>query len=216
MIFFHSPKFFKIFVLLLIGSNIQALSLPEPYTNAEILPFDGSGWFWHPRIFDKWFSEEKIETVIEVGCWMGSSTRCIAKKLGSKGKIYAVDTWLGSPDEECHLNHPKLSQIYEVFLSNVIHEKLTDFIVPVRMDSILASQYLDIKTDLIYIDASHIADAVYQDIIHWYPHLNKWGVFCGDDWCCPSVREGVEKAANDLFLKIEYGNNWWRLWRKAA
>lgn len=63
---------------------------------------------------------------------------------------------------------------------------------------------------LIYIDAGHETENVYQDILAWYPHLVSGGVLCGDDWMWESVREGVIRAADVLNLKIIAQGNFWR------
>ncbi len=191
---------------------LEADEMPEPYCSLRMLfPFDEHGWYANEPHLKECFARQKIETVIEVGSWLGLSTRDLAVKVGPAGKVYAIDTWLGSPSEDVHQKDPRLPQLYEIFLSNVIHTGLTQVIVPIRMDSLEAAKILDVKADLIYIDASHVTEAVYQDIIHWYPHLKEGGVFCGDDFCWGSVAAGVRKGAEELNLDIETGYTWWRL-----
>jgi hypothetical protein len=192
---------------------LTAAAPPEPYCSLKtVFPFDGDGWFANGEHLQECFAKNRIKTVIEVGSWLGLSTRFLGSKVGSGGKVYAVDTWLGTPEEEVHQKDPRLPHLYEMFLSNVIHEGLTDVIIPIRMDSLEAAKSLNIKADLIYIDASHLTEAVYQDILHWYPHLNEGGIFCGDDFCWWTVQEGVRKAAAELDLQIESGYTWWRLY----
>ena len=100
---------------------------------------------------------------------------------------------------------------FQLFLSNIKYAGLTHKVVPVRMYSVMAAQILDIKADLIYIDAAHDYQNVLDDIMAWHPHLTQGGVMCGDDW---SLYEGVSKAvlqaAKELNVKV-YGvdNFWW-------
>lgn len=77
--------------------------------------------------------EHEVKTVIEVGCWLGASTRAIAQFLSEDGKVYAVDHWKGSEEHQTQhiLRHKdRLLILYEQFLSNVIHEGLTHKIIP--------------------------------------------------------------------------------------
>lgn len=199
-------------IVLCLFQNLSAFTAPEPYHSLKVLlPFDGDGWFANGQHLKACFAEKKIKTVIEVGSWLGLSTRFLAENVDGGGKVYAVDTWLGSPDEEVHQKDPRLPQLYEIFLSNVLHAGLAHVIIPVQMDSLAAAETLNVKADLIYIDASHGTEAVYQDILAWHAHLNEGGILCGDDWCWPTVQEGVKKAAATLNLQIEFEYTWWRL-----
>lgn len=183
--------------------------MPEPYTSIHELPFDEQGWFINERQMERCLNKIKPNVVIEVGSWLGMSTRFIASRLPSDGKLYAVDTWKGSFNEEWHLKDPRISHLYQLFLSNVKHAGLADVIVPIRMNSLEAAAALDVQADFIYIDAAHDADSVYQDIMAWYPHLKKGGLMCGDDWDWGTVRLGVMRAARRLGLSVESNKNFW-------
>ncbi|KAF3363127.1 Uncharacterized protein PHSC3_000312 [Chlamydiales bacterium STE3] len=188
--------------------------IPEPYRSIQTLPFDGDGWFINQKSIDSCFlSKKDIHTVIEVGSWLGASTRYIAQKLPEGGRLYAVDTWLGSwsPTQSVYFqNDPRLPYAYQLFLSNTIHAKLTQVIIPLRMESNEAAKALNLQADLIYIDACHEEESVYQDIMAWYPHLNEGGIFCGDDWLWESVRNGVHRASLQLNREVVYEHNFWK------
>ncbi len=184
--------------------------MPEPYHSAKILPFDGHSWFGNGAHIAKILENRKIRTAIEVGSWLGASTRFIAERLPPEAKLYAVDTWKGSLNEEDQQKDPRLPHLYQLFLSNVIQTKLTEVIVPIRMESLEASKAMHIRADLIYIDASHDTESVYNDIMAWHQHLAEGGVICGDDWGCLTVRAGVEKAASILGREIQAEGNFWR------
>ena len=181
----------------------------EPYNSIDILPFDAHGWFFNAEQLQTCFNEKPIFTVIEVGSWLGCSTRFIASSLKEGGKVYAVDTWLGSSE---HVKSPRLPHLFQQFLSNVIHAKLTDKIVPIRMTSLEAAEALNVKADLIYIDASHDTKSVVEDILAWYPHLNEDGIMCGDDWKWASVRAAVNQVADQLGKSIYSSGNFWKLY----
>jgi predicted O-methyltransferase YrrM len=183
--------------------------MPEPYLSAPDLPFDPHGWFYNQKPLEECL-QNKPKTVIEIGSWLGASTRFIAERLSSGGKLYAIDTWKGSLDEEQHREDPRLAHIYPLFLSNVKHAKLTHVIIPVRMESLEAARQLNIKADLIYIDGAHDTQSVYADIMAWYDHLNPGGILCGDDIQWSSVRDAVVLAAIALKQTIEAEGNFWK------
>lgn len=201
------------FCLISLCCSLQALEveIPEPYCSIEDLPFDPHGWFFNAEPLGACLLEKPITTVIEVGAWLGASTRFLASGIVEGGKVYAVDTWRGSPLESYHLEDPRYPYLFQLFLSNVKHSGLTDRIVPIRMDSLEAARALKIKADLIYIDASHDTESVYKDILAWMPHLNEGGIFCGDDWCWQTVAAAVHQAAATLNKRVSVQGNLWRL-----
>lgn len=200
-------KLLGIFVL---STTMLQAELAEPYNSVKQLPFDPHGWFANSKPLQSIIEKKQPKTVIEVGSWLGKSTRFIASKIPQGGKVYAVDTWEGSPQEQVHLKDPRLPFLYQQFLSNVIHAGLTDVIIPIRMKSIEASKALNIQADLIYIDAAHDTQSVTEDILAWYPHLQKDGIMTGDDWNWTTVRTAVVNCANKLNKKVSsYDNFWW-------
>jgi predicted O-methyltransferase YrrM len=168
-----------------------------------LLPYNDGGFYYHANVFEKIFKYNKIKTVFEVGSWFGKSTRHFAGLIESSGKVYAIDHWMGSPEH--NIQSSQYQKIYEQFLSNVIHKKLEDKIVPVKLSSQIAAiklGKLNHKPDLIYIDASHDFENVYNDLKAWYPFVRKKGILCGDDLSWEGVRKAVILFAleNNLIL----------------
>lgn len=207
-------RFSFLFLLLCLFSCSNS-DLPEPYNQLEeILPFDPQGWYGNKKPIKRLITENGVQVIVEVGCWLGASTRHMAECLPKNGKVYAVDHWLGSAEHQpgAACTREDLSKLYEQFLSNVIHKKLTHKIIPIRMASVDAEKALsDVKPDLIYIDASHETEAVYQDLTIWFPHVQGHGILCGDDWAWPSVRKAVERFAEEKQLAIEAKGSFWLL-----
>lgn len=194
----------------------EPLNLPPPY-NIELLPYNAHGFYQNAVPMEEIINKYHVKTVIEVGSWLGTSTRHIAILLPADGKVYAVDHWKGSPEHQPGQTYwiPQLDVLYEQFLSNVIHAGLHEKIVPIRMDSLQASRELvtKVQPDLIYIDASHEYEAVLADLRAWYPYVRKRGILCGDDWGWAGVIQAVTQFAKENRLKIETSGAFWHLHR---
>ena len=186
------------------------------YAEVKLFPEDLQGWFFNKAPLRKIIKHRKVKVVVEVGSWKGQSTCQIAKMLPKDGKVYAIDSWVGFPQK--YYTDYNTETLYQQFLSNVIHQKLTDKIVPVRMESQKAAETLAIVPDLIYLDANHEFDAIYADLTSWYPFVKGHGILCGDDWdwTWPElpgfpVKEAVTQFANEHHLRIETDGWFWQL-----
>ena len=197
----------SIIVFLFAFSVFGNQNLPAPYNDVkEILPYLDHGWFWNIHQLEDIFKNRKIEKIIEVGSWLGSSTIYFANHVSENGKVYAVDHWEGSIEhKECEL----LPTLYKQFLSNIIHKNLTHKVIPIKMKSFEASFNLNDKADIIYIDAAHDEKNVFQDIYQYFPKLKENGIMCGDDWWWPSVKKAVKKYAKAHNLEVISNKNFW-------
>lgn len=154
---------------------------PPPYHTLEtLLPYDSTSFFNKDCVIGlgNLLRENAVETVVELGSWKGISTIFLATFLPLHGKVYAIDHWKGSAEhtEDC-------SQLYHQFLSNVIHTRLTDQIIPLKMTTLEASKQTYPPIDLLFVDASHDERSVLEDLEAWYPHIRlSGGSLCGDDY----------------------------------
>ena len=185
-------------------------------------PLDLQGWVGNQTIFEKLIDQQKPNVIIEVGTWKGKSAIMMAnvvKRLNLNCKIYCVDTWLGAiefwdwlshtPERNLHLKHG-YPQVYYQFLSNVVHTNNQDVIIPVPLPSNLGCKLLkrkNIQSQLIYIDASHETDDVYDDMKHYYELLSPGGIMFGDDYSWESVRNGVSKFVSDRNYQSQLSND---------
>lgn len=141
---------------------------------------------------------------LQVGVWKGRSTVMFAQWLKEQkgGVIIAVDTFLGALefwnrrftrgqfDRERNLffrhGYP---MVYYVFLSNVIHMNVSDYVIPFPVPSRLAASFLEEKNfeaDLVHIDAAHEYEDCLEDIKLWWKLVRPGGgVLMGDD--CKSL-----------------------------
>lgn len=208
---------FFISILSCIGINAILKELPDPYCNLNVLhPFDPHGYYINEKQLNKVIYEKKPKIMIELGTWLGMSTRSIASQIPDGCIFYTVDHFLGS-NEAAHQiqNADKIPLLYEKFLSNVIHAGLCHKIRPLRMTTLDAAEYFkknQIKADIIYVDASHDFDSVYKDLVTYLPLLNDEGILCGDDWGWGDdlpVQRAVIKFANENNFYVDIGDNFW-------
>lgn len=192
-------------------------NLPSPYCDVqEVLPFNGHGWYYNGVWVEQLMKHNKITTVIEIGSWLGCSTRHIASLLQPGGQLYAVDTWQGSIEHyEQEEFASMLPTLYDQFLSNIIHTQLTNIVIPIKMDSLQAVDFFKSKlhkVDLIYVDAAHDTESVLQDIEAYWPLVqNNGGILCGDDWWWDTVKVAVRFFAQTHRLGLYVGDNFWYL-----
>ncbi len=133
--------------------------------------------------------------IVELGSWKGLSTvwlaNAIKDKNDGKSLVYAVDTWEGSSEHKAILNEYEKDQLYKEFLNNILTAGVSDFIIPLRGDTISVSRQWTVEREigLLHIDASHEYDSVRKDFEFWSPFVMKGGIIVFDDvpnWPGPS------------------------------
>lgn len=168
------------------------------------------GWFDFRGLYSQFAYEQHRDCkFVEVGSWLGASICYLATEFKNRNKfpqIYSVDTWEGS-NENIHFD--LISKIggkenlYHKFLNNLKSAGVDDIVTPIRMQSVDASKlFEDESLDVVFIDASHSYQDVYNDIFHWYPKVKKGGIISGHDYVPGHLvsEVGVVKAVNEFFL----------------
>jgi predicted O-methyltransferase YrrM len=175
---------------------------------------DSQGWF-SPCVQDRLHKLIKpdMKTILELGAWLGKSTRAICD-MAPDAQVITIDTWEGSEE---HVDNPKLATLHQTFLVNCWEYK--DQLVPIKATTQKGMEELaklGVKPDLIYIDADHSYDGVYQDItlaMDLWPNAQ----IVGDDWAFGALDVTpypVRNAAADVALLrgktlVGFSNVWW-------
>ncbi len=220
---FSNTFCFLVCVLFFVSKGVEAIDirqLPSPYSELERLyPFDPFGWFDQGKesVVGQLISQNPVRVVVEIGSFLGKSTRFIAQKLPQGGRVYAVDHWKGNREHQNPRRtdvYPRLDHLYERFLSNVIHANLCDKIFPIKASSLEAVKIIQEQPDLVFVDGSHEYEDVLSDLAAWYSRLGPGGVLCGDDWSWGGKNLPVQRAVIDFAYKerVEYfakGAIWW-------
>jgi len=117
---------------------------------------------------------------VEIGSWKGCSSAVLAHKVKKEGgHLFCVDHWKGSEGTKL-INEASNGDMYEVFESNMRALELWDYITPMKMDSIKASEeFEDGSIDFLFIDGDHRYVQFMKDLEVWMPKVK--GMACGHD-----------------------------------
>ena len=205
------------------------------YENLSLRPADLQGWQVDSDAYTKLVKEMRPSVIIEVGVWKGCTTIGFAEAMKAqniKGKVLAVDTWLGAlefwtkhidgvddekRDLQCVNGFPS---VYYTFLSNVVHRGVQDYVIPLPMPSTMAAALVrgkSVVADVVHVDASHEYKDVLDDLRAWWPLLRAGGVFLLDDYTnpfFPGVRKAVDEFAREVKRPVTRYSNLKHLIRK--
>ena len=191
------------------------------YADFTPLPFNSHSWDCPFSGWKGYLEEIKPSLIVEVGTWFGGSSRAIVTDCVATGltdfEVVCVDTFLGSFE---HWNRTSYlmtlkngrPNVYEQFLSNVLHSNQQNFITPFPIDSINAYEYLKwggFAPDMIYIDAGHDHDSVKVDLENWSSLLRDGGIMIMDDAHHPPIIQAVGEVLGNTVVK-DGGKFVWR------
>lgn len=173
------------------------------------MKLDLYGWFpkENEETLAKLIKENNIKTVIEIGCFLGKSTKFF---VDQGCDVVSIDTFEGASDlNRCEEVIKRLPNLYEQFLFNLKELGIEDKVTVFKGTSEDAYNYFTYSkspnADLIFIDGSHEYEDVKNDIKMWSQRYKK--VLCGDDYT--DAHEDVKKAVNEL---LPNSNKNQRLW----
>ena len=178
--------------------SLQALAAicPWPEQRPQVQDPPVPGWLGDGarELLERALSE-RTRLVVELGAWVGLSTRFIADRAPG-ATIITIDHWKGSPE---HQRNPEwkvmLPSLHETFLA--LCWDYRQRLIPLRMTTLdglrqVAEQGLDL--DLIYVDAEHSYEATSGElelIHHLFPRVT----VVGDDYDWAGVAPAVTEAA---------------------
>ncbi|MHB0861939.1 class I SAM-dependent methyltransferase [Paenibacillus sp. SEL3] len=124
---------------------------------------------------------------LEVGSWFGCSSYFFANSLktfSDSNFLFCMDTWQGSPDTASH-NIANYENAFEHFKSVMRYAGVYDNIKPIVCDSTVGMDILqDDYFDIIFVDANHTYEYVYQDIVKGIRKIKVGGLLMGHDCEC--------------------------------
>jgi predicted O-methyltransferase YrrM len=164
--------------------------------------FQDQYWTDHSNELRKLIREVQAQFVIEVGCWTGHTTACLARFLPPDGCVLAVDPWHPFTDG-VSVFPTSFETAYWQFLSNVHYLGFGNKVQVLRKASPEAANEVHELADIIFVDGAHDTPGVFADLNAWWGKLNPQGILCGDDWFVPSVRLAVKQFAAERRLTIQ-------------
>jgi predicted O-methyltransferase YrrM len=182
---------------------------------------------------EDWYSQEQCNnlaelvkvvnrlqgSIIEIGCWEGKSTICIANTC-YPDNVICNDTWLGNVEESKitgikHITEVILEtrNVYNIFLNNMNAHTKKNYTV-VKEDCLEWLKIFNEPVKFIHIDASHEYDSVAETIKLILPNMVKGGIICGDDFMSAHIGRtdlngGVERAVRELLPGFQNKGNLW-------
>ena len=190
-----------------------AFPWPEHRPEVEV-PRTNPGWFADGArsVLARELTEE-TSLVIELGAWLGLSTRYIAD-CAPNAVVVTVDHWQGSREHQSRTEYQSLlPRLYETFL--MLSWKYRDRIIPVRDTTVSGLQLVanvGVSPDLIFVDADHRYDSVLADIETAH-RLFPDAMLVGDDYDADTVRAAAEDFASGHKMTVEPVGSGWRGWK---
>lgn len=167
------------------------------------------GWMGKASLRWLYARAQESNRVVEVGCWLGRSTTVLAK--GCPGTVWAVDHWLGTPDEpdqhgRLYAGFLESRDPYKEFRRNLRPYIKAGKVIPMRMASVEAARKLRLQLshqsmDMVFIDGDHSYPGVFADLEAWTPMVASGGLLCGHDFHYP----GVQQAVTERFAEVKLG-----------
>jgi predicted O-methyltransferase YrrM len=154
--------------------------------------------------------------VVEIGTWKGKSTYCIAKGLSS-GKIYSVDPFDGSAEQESASEYAKKRgeiPLQKQFEDKMIELDVINKITPMKgFSKDFVGKFPQI--DFLFIDGDHSIEGCEFDFVNYSPYLKIGGYIAfhdyykdrdslGPTWV---VKNKVLKSSGFQFYKL-YDSLW--------
>lgn len=194
------------------------------FDGLQVLNEDLQGWASTDGSFKELIEKIKPKTIVEVGTWKGASAVNMAKLALEQGilpdelEVVCVDTFLGSVEHYTMLSTFNTENrkhgrpvIYEQFLSNIVHQDLTNVITPFPIDSgngALALNDWKVQADLVYVDAAHDFEYVQVDFIRYANILRPGGYMLIDDWHHQPIKEAAKNIFGEKVFEIHGKAAW--------
>jgi hypothetical protein len=160
------------------------------------------GWFASPGLYRRMVREAADGAhFVEVGCYLGASTSCMAVEIlnsGKKIRFDAVDTFGGTPED-------RATQVTAEAEGGSFRQSFERNIAPaaaavnvIQSTSVeAAARYEDGSLTFVYVDADHAYEAVKADLKAWWPKVKPGGWIGGDDYTYH--HRGVIQAVDEFF-----------------
>lgn len=187
-----------------LADNFALATYNTPIPNKNPGVPSQSKWFQpdvQGAVFSRLLQKNSKGPFLELGTWTGAgSTKFVAQNF-KQMDIICVDTWEGSPEHHKIAAYNKVRvRLWDHFCSNLWDYR--DRIYPLKMTTVAGMHAVSnsgIKPEVIYVDAAHDTDSVYEDVstaLSLFPEAK----LCGDDYAPkqnPGVSDAIERCIRE-------------------
>lgn len=185
---------------------------PDPVIEAAALEAEKIEGYMSPDEL-RWLAlAARDNDVIEVGSWLGRSTKAMA---ATAKHVYAVDNWKGSSNGDATGDRAKQIDAYATFKANLAGEIQARKVEIINVDHADLDKHLNgdgihtiPKADIVFLDADHEEAFVRRDIVNCLKLVKPGGLLCGHDFS--EAHPGVIAAVKDMLpgYKSLVGSIW--------
>jgi MMP 1-O-methyltransferase len=143
-------------------------------------------------------------TAVEIGCWQGKSSVCLARGLAGKDtpRLYCIDPFDASGDTASRGQYHDRAKGIAGPLRTAFEQNLRDAAVRdiVEVREGLSHEHApawQTPIDLLFLDGDHSYEAVRRDFRDWAPKVRAGGVLCMHD-VVHAVHEGPRRVVDEL------------------
>lgn len=146
-----------------------------------------------------WFSIEdaeaifplilKSQKIVEVGSFLGKSSMFIS----SFKNVTCIDPWTGMSKKLLTVGLKCEDDYYDFFKQFTFEHK--EKITTIRnLDKEVFNNWSEAKIDLLFLDHAHTYDSVYESLIGWKPHMQKFGKIFIHDGNWIQVKNAIDDS----------------------
>lgn len=144
--------------------------------------------------------------VAEIGVQRGLFSKTILSKW-TKGHLTLIDSWENMHEKDytdiSNVSNEKHEDNFRITLNNI--DPYIDRCTVIKgFSNTVYKEFSDEYFDLVYLDANHKYESVYEDISLWINKVKSGGYICGHDYLdgdLPEGKFGVKSAVKDFFKK---------------
>jgi O-methyltransferase len=182
----------------------KVLSQPNSQIDPTITSIDQIKYLL--SLLETTLDDDIIGDVVELGCYIGESSKWITMMMiekGSKKKLCTYDSFEGLPEpgpNEPEWRKGSLSTTQQVFCQNYINNQLPIPNIYKCWFNEITDEMLPDKISFAFFDGDFY-QSIYDSLQKVYPKLSKGAIVCFHDyerWNLP----GVKKAVDDFFEQI--------------
>lgn len=173
---------------------------------------DVPGWFDFEGHYDDIIRAAPAgAALVEVGAWYGRSIIYLgqrARAVGKEVKIFAVDTFAGSPEHAAELAGKPAGHLFHHFVGYTRAAEVSHMVTPITLPSVEAAKLFGPRSVFsVFIDATHTYEAVAADIKAWVPKIVPGGIIGGHDYTW--APDTVKKAVDEFFPRAKIRGSTW-------